>query len=169
LRRLDRIETTPIAGTEGGADPFFSPDGREVGFITPGEMRRVSIDGGKVATIWRGAPTFDGAAWHPNGTIVFSNDVSLWRISKAGGERTKLASPDTARDEYGYDRPVFLPGTDIVLFTVELRGGRNRIAARHLGGGEQVIVIDDGFGAQYLAPGYLVFGRSDRLMAVRFD
>ncbi|MGD8361663.1 MAG: protein kinase, partial [Gemmatimonadota bacterium] len=33
LRPLDRDESSPIPGTENGRDPFFSPDGRWVGFF----------------------------------------------------------------------------------------------------------------------------------------
>ena len=35
LRRLDQLEVKPLAGTEGALNPFFSPDGRWVGFAPP--------------------------------------------------------------------------------------------------------------------------------------
>jgi serine/threonine-protein kinase len=33
MRRIDRLEAKPITGTEGGINPFLSPDNRWVGFI----------------------------------------------------------------------------------------------------------------------------------------
>src|SRR5258708_6050842 len=42
LHALDRLDSAPIAGTEGGASPFVSPDGRWVGFWANGELRKVS-------------------------------------------------------------------------------------------------------------------------------
>jgi serine/threonine-protein kinase len=168
-RGLDRLETTAIAGTEGGIDPFFSPDGRQIGFVRASELRRVSVDGGPSALVWRGDPVFEGASWNEDGTIVFSHAGALLRIRFDGGEPIRIAQADTTRDELGYDRPVFLPGGATFLYTVQLRGGRNRVAARRLDGSEPTTVLEDGFGARYMAPGYLVFGQADRLMAVRFD
>src|SRR5262245_558739 len=34
VRRADQYDSTPIPGTEGGFDPFFSPDGQWLGFFT---------------------------------------------------------------------------------------------------------------------------------------
>ena len=168
LKRLDALEVRPISGSEGGIDPFFSPDGQQVGFITAGELRHVPIRGGASVTVYRGDPTFEGAVWCRDGTIVFSNDMALYRVDANGGQPTKIAAPDPAQDEMGYDRPQLLPG-DGLVYTVHLRGNRSRIAARRLKGGDAVTVIEEGFGARYLPPGYLVYAQADRLMAVAFD
>src|SRR5206468_562815 len=48
-------------------------------------------------------------------------------------------------------------------------GRQTRIAARTLEGNITTTVVEDGFGAQYLPSGYLVYGQGDRLMAVPFD
>ena len=36
LRRLDQLQVTPLAGTEGASSPFFSPDGQWIGFFARG-------------------------------------------------------------------------------------------------------------------------------------
>ena len=36
LRAMDSLEARPIAGTEGATEPFFSPDGQWIGFLTIG-------------------------------------------------------------------------------------------------------------------------------------
>jgi hypothetical protein len=46
LRRLDSFETRPIPKTEGAFDPFFSPDGRWIGFFTEDKVKKILIEGG---------------------------------------------------------------------------------------------------------------------------
>ncbi len=50
LRGLDEFESTPIPGTEGGDNPFFSPDGQWVGFFANGKMKKVMRRGGMPVT-----------------------------------------------------------------------------------------------------------------------
>ena len=50
LRALDQLAATPIAGTEGASSPFFSPDGRWVGFWSGGALKKTSVGGGGPAT-----------------------------------------------------------------------------------------------------------------------
>jgi len=49
-RLLSQQETVPIPGTEGGRNPFFSPDGEWVGFYRDGKLQKVAVQGG-VATV----------------------------------------------------------------------------------------------------------------------
>ncbi len=49
IKEADQIRPTPLAGTEGAVSPFFSPDGRELGFIKDGKTVRIlPLDGGLV-------------------------------------------------------------------------------------------------------------------------
>jgi serine/threonine-protein kinase len=44
LRSLATLAVRDLPGTEGAAQPFFSPDGRWVGFFTEsGELKKVSL------------------------------------------------------------------------------------------------------------------------------
>ena len=71
LRKLDSGEVRRLAGTEGGELPFWSPDGRQLGFFAEGKMRRLDPNGGSPQAICD-APTPRGAAWGPDGRIVFA-------------------------------------------------------------------------------------------------
>jgi serine/threonine-protein kinase len=168
VREIDRLASTLIGGTEGALDPFFSPDGQHVAFIVGGQLKRVPIDGGPAVTIWRGDPTFEGGVWLSGGTIVFAQNFSLWRISANGGTPQLIAKPDPSRNEVGYDRPGSVPG-GAIIYTVAMSGGRRRVDVRSLSGGDPKTVVDGGFGAGYLPPGFLIYGQADRLMAIRFD
>ena len=71
LRAMDSQEAKPIPGTEGGVNPFFSPDGRWVGFFAGGNLKKVSVSGGAALTLGdAGVPR--GASWGSQGMIAFS-------------------------------------------------------------------------------------------------
>ena len=117
IRSLDSLESRRVPGTEGGASPFWSPDGKSIGFFAEGGVKKVDATGGAAQTIamvpgrGRGAGMFaNGAAWAPNGTIVFSHTRlpgGLWKVDAGGGEPspvTKVAPKETA-----HNWPAFLP------------------------------------------------------------
>jgi serine/threonine protein kinase/Tol biopolymer transport system component len=171
VRHLDELGAKPIAGSEGARDPFFSPDGREIGFATLDELRRVPTGGGPSIRVCRVAGViFAGATWSPDNSIVFAQSGDgLFRVSAAGGEPQRLAAPDRAKQELNYSQPSILPGGRAVVYTVMLQGGGTQIAARTLDGQVTTTVVERGFGARYLPPGHLVFALGDQLMAVPFD
>jgi len=84
-------ETTLLPGTEGGSDPFFSPDGQFSGFFTQGEIKKISIPGGVPITL-SGALLSVGASWGEDGNIVagLGSSTPLYRIPADGGTRQLL-------------------------------------------------------------------------------
>ena len=46
VRSLDSLNPTPIAGTDGAKQPFWSPDGTSIGFFAFGKLMRVAVAGG---------------------------------------------------------------------------------------------------------------------------
>ena len=171
MRRLDQLEASPIAGTEGAEEPFFSPDGRHIGFMTLDALKRVPVDGGPTVTICPADAGFRGASWGAGDIIVFAKDagVGLLRVPAAGGVPERLVSPDRAKGEENYVQPTMLPAGQGLLYTVILRGSQTRVVARALTGGDATTVVEGGFGGRYLPSGHVVFGQGDRLMAVAFD
>ena len=51
LRSLERAEAVPVAGSDEAQNPFFSPDGRFVGFAVGAALKKVSAEGGPVTTL----------------------------------------------------------------------------------------------------------------------
>ena len=51
LRSLDRLEVSPVPGTEGASYPFWSPDGRSIGFFAGLKLKRIDLPGGIVRTL----------------------------------------------------------------------------------------------------------------------
>ena len=120
LRSMDQPAVIPIPGTQGvqGA-PFFSPDGKWIGFFAGGKLLKASVAGGPPVEICRGL-NGKGASWGPDNTIVFAPNAfgGLWRVSAFGGTPTRLTTLDTKRLERTHRLPEILPNGKAVLFTI---------------------------------------------------
>jgi hypothetical protein len=111
IRRLDELNASPIAGTEGAYAPFFSPDGSAVGFFANGRLMKVALSGGTVSSI---CPVEEarGGAWSEDGTILFAPrpDGPLYLVPSSGGEPSPATTLDAASGEITHRWPQFLPG-----------------------------------------------------------
>jgi serine/threonine-protein kinase len=178
LRPLNRLESTPIAGTQGGRNPFFSPDGAWLGFWAGGELKKVPIAGGPASTIGAvpGPPPgqIHGASWGTSDIIIFGTPDAtggrLWQVSALGGEPRALTN--RAAGEFAHRLPHVLPGGTAVLFTISrtaFRWDDAQIAVRSLTTGKQTVLLEDAADARYVSSGHLVFVRRGTLMAAPFD
>ncbi|MFL5493193.1 MAG: protein kinase domain-containing protein [Gemmatimonadales bacterium] len=171
-RRLDAVDPVLITGTEGGNNPFFSPDGRWVAFTTDQKLKKVPIEGGTPIVL---TDAFAGSGtWADDGTIIYkaanaSFAGGLWRISAAGGTPAPLTVPDTSRHEQGHYWPQVLPGSKAVLFTAVSTSTRARVDALSLADGKRKTVVTDGSYGRYVRTGHLLFVRSGVLLAAPFD
>lgn len=175
LRSLDRADTVPIAGTEGAANPFFSPDGRWVGFFAGDKLKKVSVDGGAPVLI---ADTLNprGETWGGNDTIYVtpSNNVGVWSVPARGGKGepyTKLR-----QGELSHRWPTMLPDGKTMLFSIWNDAGWevSRIGAQKPGDRDTLPVVDIGGGyPRYIRDagthGFLVYARAEGLLAAPFD
>jgi serine/threonine-protein kinase len=176
VRPMDQIVMETLPGITGASGPFFSPDGKWIGFFQDGdrEIRKVSITGGPSNLVCKITAPARGASWGPNDTIVFATgNNGLFTVSAAGGEPRLITKPDLARGELGYHNPSLLPGGDAVLFTItsagQQSGSSDQIAVLDLKTGKSRTLIRGGRQAEYVAPGYLVYATAGTLRAVRFD
>ena len=172
LRTLDQPGATLLPDTARAQQPFFSPNGRDVGFFAGNELRRVSIAGGASNLIAAGGDA-RGASWGEDGTIVFSASQSgaLMRVSASGGTPTPLTTLDPARGERSHRWPSFLPGGRQLLMNVHARNLTYDDAAIELvdldSGRRRVL---DATGAEpRFAEGQLLFARRGRLHAAPLD
>ena len=172
LRRMDQAEAKPITGTEGGINPFLSPDNRWVGFWADGKLKKVSVDGGVPTTLCDAAFIF-GASWGPDNSIVFAGrpNAGLSRVSADGGKSENLTTPDPKREEYGHRLPSWLSNGKAVLFTVMRHGFDSQpwLALLRLDTREWHVLLQNGADAKYVSTGHLVFLRQGTLMVVQFD
>ncbi len=173
-RRLGRDEATPIAGTTQAAAPFFSPDGRSIGFWSRGALWRVALEGGVPARICDARHSF-GASWGSDGTIVFADERGggLRRVSAEGGAPQPLTTVDASRGEGSHHLPHLLPDARAVVFTITAVPGAPHVttdvAVQSLDTGERRILLPGAADARYVAPGHLVYALGETLMVVPFD
>ncbi len=168
VRSLADSVPRPLTGTDGGFAPFFSPDGREIGFWSPQRLQRVPAEGGAPTLIADSAGPF--ATWTPNGDVVFIDPVGrALRIVAADGSRREIARSDTAF----FLAVSPLPDGNAVL-AARLAAGRNqsRIVAVSLSDGVMSDVgLPDVVMAKYISSGHVVYQRrlGGPLMAAPFD
>ncbi len=169
IRSLDSLAAQPLQGTEDASHPFWSPDGKNIGFFAKGKLRRIPAVGGTVTLICD-AEKARGGAWSIDGTIVFAPKPfgPLMRVSAAGGMPTPIT--EVTNEKETHRLPSFLPDGRRLLFTrrdysIE---GNVEIMMLDLASGKTTALKEwtSGF---YAPPGFLIFGRGANLMAQPFD
>ena len=173
VRYLDRLEATPIAGTEGVmGSPSFSGDSQSVLFVSARrELKRIPIEGGPAVILHEDPGVGGHGSWGSDDTIIFPLiDRGLFLISADGGEPEVLTTPEQDKGERHYGSPQLLPGGEAVIFTV-LHSDGYRIAVLSLETGEKKTLVEGARGARYAPTGHLVYEteRTGTLMAVPFD
>ena len=168
-------EGTSIANTEGANFPFWSADGRSIGFFADGRLKRVDIAGGPVQTLCD-AQTGRGGAWNKDGVILFTPSgqlgTGLYRIAASGGTPTQITFPDREHGEDSHRWPVFLPDGIHYLYLAMDLSGRKLASSIYLGSlnsKEKRLITQAIANAAYAQPGYLLFYRNQTLFAQRFD
>jgi Tol biopolymer transport system component len=179
LRPLASVESRPIPGTEGAFQPVFSPDGLHVAFVTESgdarSLKRVPIAGGAVQTVCACDARY-GAAWAPDGSILFASQSGpLMRVPAAGGTPEPATRLDLAENEVSHRLPHFLPDGRTVLYTALRWATINkpiemaRIYAGRPGEKERTLLVEGGTDGRWGPPGVLVFAREGKLLAAPLE
>jgi serine/threonine-protein kinase len=174
LRRLDRLDASPIPGTEGASNPFFSPDGQWLGFHADGALKKVPLAGGPVVVLCPVDLVF-GATWGSTNQIVFAAvRGGLQQVSAAGGTPTTVTTLESKSGEVSHRLPQFLPDGKTVLFTVTKSlfpsWDDTLIAAQSVATGQRTVLVEGGADARFVAATkHLVYLRRGTLTAVPFD
>jgi len=160
----------PLAGTEGGTFPFWSPDGKHLGFFAHGKLEKAELGGGPVQVLCD-APDGRGGSWSQSGTIVFAPETEgpLMAVSDGGGTPSALPAARKEVAHFSNRNPVFLPDGKHFLFTV--RGGNETVGSVYAGsldGSEPKQVLTAASNIAY-SDGYLFYLKEGTLTAQRFD
>ncbi len=173
IRQLDESKATLLNGAEGSA-PFFSPDGRWVGFVSySGKLEKVSAFGG-VPVVLADDDSARGASWGEDGTIVFTPHVvsPLYRVSAAGGQPVAVTHLDPAKNEVTHRWPQILPGDRNILFTASSDNNNFShadIEVASLSTGQATVLVENAYFGRYLSSGYLTYVSGGTLFAAPFD
>ena len=173
VRALDQLQATVLPGTEDAESPFFSPDGRWLGFFASGKLKKIAVEGGAVVTLCD-APRGLGGTWGEDGSIVFAPDIrgALFKVSSSGGAPVPLTTLDAAAGEATERWPQYLPGGRAVVFTSDTHGGNYEdaeITAYSISSGQRKKLVSGGYYGRYLPTGHLVYMHEGTLFAIPFD
>ncbi len=172
VRPLDSLNAVALAGTERAQSPFWSPDGRKIGFFANGKLKAVEIEGGGVTQICD-APGFRGGSWGKDGTIVFAPGFRgvLQRVPGAGGTPVPVTHLDESKHT-SHRWPFFLPdGKHFLYLAINHQSPDDESDAVYyasLDGKENAPILHSTTNAQY-SSGSLLYVRGGALEAQPFD
>ncbi len=172
LRSFDRLDATPVRGTDDAFFPFWSPDGTAVAFFMQGKLWRTDVNGGSPTPICD-APEARGGSWGSGNVIVFAPSFGgpLFQVSAAGGKPKAVTSVSVVSSTISDRWPSFLPDGKHFLFLHSPYGNaadQNEVHLGSLDGGDQLVLRGKFYGAQYAA-GRLLAVRDGSLLAWKFD
>jgi Tol biopolymer transport system component len=172
IQALDSYVARPIAGTDDAWHPFWSHDGRSVGFFAGGKLKTATIDG--IVRTLADVPQA-GRASHGSwgrGVVLFNAGTSLWHVPDEGGEpiQIKMDMGDALVEGASPFESDFLPDGRHFLFRMGGKAsGTSRGFIGSVDGGpiEPLIGVDSQL--RFLDSGHLLFMRNGDLVVQRFD
>jgi Tol biopolymer transport system component len=171
---MDSLHARLLPGTEAAGFPFWSPDGRYIGFFAGGKLKKIDVQGGPPAIICD-APDGRGGSWNQDGDIVFTPTVNspIYRVSASGGLISQLTRPDPSKNETTHRWPWFLPDGRHYIFLAgstftPSESATNSIMLGSLDSKETKLLFHTHYQAEY-ASGHMLFLRQSSLMAQPFD
>jgi serine/threonine-protein kinase len=172
-KRRDASTAELLAGTEGAISPFFSPDGKWIGFVTiDGKLKKLPVAGGSPMTLAEDVPTdYKSGAWLDDGTIVYGSASTMARLPSAGGSKPrKLRVPSVLLSQYL--NIAALPGSRGFLFT----GCQGNCAftsdawVYDFAADSARVLVPQAAGIWYSPTGHVLYaGRDGGLFAIAFD
>jgi Tol biopolymer transport system component len=173
VRDLSAMSARALPETAGAWYPFWSPDGRHLGFFADGKLKRIDLRGGSPRVIAE-APSGRGGSWGKGDVILLSPSLrtAIHQVPASGGTPTPVTRFDPEK-ETTHRWPQFLPDGKHFLYLLRSRTSGQpevgRLMLASLDSPDATMLIDDATNAAYVEPGYLLYGRSGNLYAWRFD
>jgi eukaryotic-like serine/threonine-protein kinase len=171
VRALSDSTARPLVGTDGAERPFWSPDGRYIGFFADRAVKKIDANGGPVFKLAEVTES-RGGTWSREGVILYTPDARgpIYQVSADGGKPTLATAYGEKDSTHRY--PWFLPDGRHFFYLVRHSGagpGENpEIRVATVGGKESKLVVNAASNVAY-ASGHLLYVREGALVAQRFD
>ncbi|MEP7380673.1 MAG: hypothetical protein ABI910_03250 [Gemmatimonadota bacterium] len=169
-RQLSEDLPTELPGTEGVRGPFFSPDGRWLGFWAARKLKKIPVEGGS-PTVLCDATDLLGASWAEDGSIVatLNSTSTLWRVPAGGGEPRALGDFPAGGPSPAWAQ--ILPGETHILYTAArpFDADRANIEVLSLRDKSRRVLVRGGTFGRYLASGFLSYINQGTLYVAPFD
>jgi eukaryotic-like serine/threonine-protein kinase len=171
VRDIASYEIKSIAGTEGGASPFFSPDGEWLAFVANGKLKKIQVSGGPPIEL-ANVQNYTGGTWLADGIVVFTPDWrgGMYRVPASGGKPELLMRPEPGKEQDWQWSPEALPSGDILFTRKTGEGsGESSVAVFSPKTGKLTTLIEQGSNAHYSPSGHLLYISHGTVLAVPFD
>jgi len=170
VRHLNGVVATPVPGTKNSSFPFWSPDGRYVGFFADGRMKKVDLLGGEPIVICD-VSEGRGGAWNSDGEILFSHGSGgLYRVSSAGGIARQVTFLDSSRKETSHRWPSFLPdGKHFLFLALRVFDEESSTFVSSLDDTARIPLITSEANVLFAPPSHILYLRNRTLMSQKFD
>jgi Tol biopolymer transport system component len=167
VRDLSHPSARELGDTSGASYPFWSPDGRRLGFFSRRRLYTIDASGGSTRTVCD-APNARGGAWGTDDVILFAEQFQPLRRVAAGGGIPEAATR-LASNEVSHRFPQFLPDGRFLFLSVAFGSGAHKVYVGRLGSADTRALLDAGAAALYAHPGWLLLWRGSGLLAQRLD
>jgi serine/threonine-protein kinase len=176
MRSLEGFESTPIAGTDGATNPFFSPDGKWIGFWIDvpnnGFIRKVPVAGGPVTTVAEHA-AFLGGAWGADDSILYGTLGRISRVPPTGAAQL-ITVPTEGAMFHAW--PAFLPDGSGFTYTLwnnkGFEGGRIVTQSGFDRDAKPTVLVEGGSYGRVVSfdrRSYLIYAKPEGLFAAPYD
>ncbi len=169
VRDLAAAESHKLGDTEGAYYPFWSPDGRSLGFFADEKLKRIEAQGGPAQVICDAADA-RGGTWGAGDVILFAanrNSV-IYRVDAGGGTPAPVTT--FHEKETSHRWPYFLSDGKHFLYVTSPIGTtteENTVRFGSLDGADKVALRSSSSVAY--AAGSLLYWRDGTLVAQAFD
>lgn len=174
MRTLSAPTAHRVDDTVGATYPFWSPDGRYIGFFAAGKLTTIEPASSAIKVL-ANAVNASGGTWNRDGVIVYAAGIGqpLYRISAAGGQAVPVTQFAQGRTAQTSSWPYFLPDGNQFLYSVQWtvpgEGPGAGLYAGSLDSKRDTLVSSEISGKVAFAFGHLLFVREGMLLAQPFD
>jgi eukaryotic-like serine/threonine-protein kinase len=170
LRDLASTALVVLAGTEGGFNPFWSPDSRAIAFFAAdAQLKQISVPGGPVRVVadtrFRLSAGQIGATWRGDTILMAPEEGRIYRVPATGGTVAAVKTLPWEPGQTRFESPRFLPDGRRFLVTVV---GDPALYVASLDAPGIRKIMEDGAGAVYAAR-HLFYSRATGIFARPFD
>jgi eukaryotic-like serine/threonine-protein kinase len=137
VRPIDEVSARVIPGTEEADSPFFSPDGKWIGFLRANRVYKTRLDGGMPSMVVNAPNLFGGASWSSEGSIVLSAGSGILKVRESGGTAEILSQIVRGSGINYQTAPLVLDDYGVVAYSSQSQDiGSSRLSIVPLAGGK---------------------------------